>query len=59
MTDPSDEPEVPKESYCPFELPDDEYGELMFERRLAKEGSSVASGQADSPRASTVGDTDG
>lgn len=59
LTDPSDDPEASKELYCPFELPEDEYGELMFERRLAMEGSSVASGQADSRRGSTVADTDG
>jgi hypothetical protein len=50
-----------KEVYCPFELPVDEYGDLMFERRLAMEGSPspVPSGQAESRRGSTVADTDG
>ncbi|KAL2853320.1 chromatin modification-related protein EAF7-domain-containing protein [Aspergillus pseudoustus] len=49
-----------KEIYCPFELPEDEYGDLMFERRLAMEGSPspVPSGQAESRRGSTVADTD-
>ncbi|KAJ5987270.1 hypothetical protein N7451_011635 [Penicillium sp. IBT 35674x] len=48
------------ERYCPFELPYDEYGDLMFERRLATEGSSspVMSRHADSRRGSTVADTD-
>ncbi|KAJ6013565.1 hypothetical protein N7540_008156 [Penicillium herquei] len=48
------------ERYCPFELPYDEYGDMMFERRLATEGSSspVMSRQADSRRGSTVADTD-
>ncbi|KAJ5917696.1 hypothetical protein N7466_011250 [Penicillium verhagenii] len=48
------------ERYCPFELPYDEYGDLMFERRLATEGSlsPVMSRHADSRRGSTVADTD-
>jgi hypothetical protein len=47
--------------YCPFELPEDEYGDMMFERRLAMEGSPspVPSGHAESRRGSTVADTDG
>lgn len=50
--------------YCPFELPYDEYGDMMFERRLAIEDSlspvaSRASRAADSRRGSTVADTDG
>ncbi|KAL2796779.1 chromatin modification-related protein EAF7-domain-containing protein [Aspergillus keveii] len=49
-----------KEMYCPFELPEDEYGDMMFERRLAMEGSPspVPSGHAESRRGSTVADTD-
>ncbi|KAJ5658487.1 uncharacterized protein N7484_002136 [Penicillium longicatenatum] len=49
-----------EERYCPFELPYDEYGDLMFERRLATEGSlsPVMSRTADSRRGSTVADTD-
>ncbi|KAJ0425891.1 chromatin modification-related protein EAF7-domain-containing protein [Aspergillus carlsbadensis] len=49
-----------KEMHCPFELPEDEYGDMMFERRLAMEGSPspVPSGQAESRRGSTVADTD-
>ncbi|KAJ5291629.1 hypothetical protein N7478_000880 [Penicillium angulare] len=48
------------ERYCPFELPYDEYGDMMFERRLATEGSlsPVMSRHADSRRGSTVADTD-
>jgi hypothetical protein len=50
--------------YCPFELPDDEYRDLKFERRLAMEDSlspvtSRTSRAADSRRGSTVADTDG
>ncbi|PYH98549.1 CT20-domain-containing protein [Aspergillus ellipticus CBS 707.79] len=49
-----------KELYCPFELPEDEYGDLMFERRLAMEGSASPdpSTHAESRRGSTVADTD-
>ena len=47
--------------YWPFELPYDEYGDLMFERRLATEGSlsPVNSRHVESRRGSTVADTDG
>lgn len=50
--------------YCAFELPYDEYGDMMFERRLAMEGSlspvtSRASRAGGSRRGSTVADTDG
>ncbi|GES59187.1 CT20 family protein [Aspergillus terreus] len=60
ITDASDDADSTKELYCPFELPDDEYGEMMFERRLAMEGSAspVHSTRAESRRASTVADTD-
>ncbi|KAL2871769.1 uncharacterized protein BJX67DRAFT_376639 [Aspergillus lucknowensis] len=49
-----------KEVYCPFELPEDEYGDMMFERRLAMEGSPspAPSGHPESRRGSTVADTD-
>ncbi|KAL3494488.1 chromatin modification-related protein EAF7-domain-containing protein [Aspergillus germanicus] len=49
-----------KEMYCPFELPEDEYSDMMFERRLAMEGSPspAPSGHAESRRGSTVADTD-
>ncbi|KAJ5204527.1 uncharacterized protein N7498_005406 [Penicillium cinerascens] len=55
-----DEDEEKSEMYCPFELPYDEYGDMMFERRLAAEGSSspVTSRHAESRRGSTVADTD-
>lgn len=57
ITDGSDDSEL----YCPFELPEDEYGDLMFARRLALEGSSspATSGHPESRRGSTVADTDG
>ncbi|KAL5342399.1 CT20-domain-containing protein [Aspergillus crustosus] len=50
-----------KEVYCPFELPPDEYADLMFERRFAMEGSPspVPSDQAESRRGSIIPDTDG
>lgn len=56
IADGSDESE-----YCPFELPEDEFGELMFSRRLAAERSSspATSGHPESRRGSTVADTDG
>ncbi|KAL2824917.1 chromatin modification-related protein EAF7-domain-containing protein [Aspergillus cavernicola] len=59
ITDISDEADG-KEVYCSFELPEDEYAGLMFERRLAMEGSPspAPSGQAESRRGSTVADTD-
>ncbi|OKL64072.1 hypothetical protein UA08_00786 [Talaromyces atroroseus] len=46
--------------YCPFELPEDEYGEMMFAKRLAAERSESpeTSIQAESRRGSTVADTD-
>lgn len=60
-TDGSGDSEPAQEPYCPFQLPYDEYGEMMFKRRLAPEGSSsppmsLAGG---SVRASTIADTDG
>ncbi|KAG5291932.1 CT20 family protein [Histoplasma ohiense] len=59
-TDGSGDSEPAQEPYCPFQLPYDEYGEMMFKRRLAPEGSSsppmsIAGG---SVRASTIADTD-
>ena len=61
LTDVTDDAESSTERYCPFELPEDEYGDLMFERRLATERSEspVTSGRAESRRGSTVADTDG
>jgi len=64
ITDANDDDEGPSEMYCPFELPYDEYGDLMFERRLAMEDSlspvtSRTSRAAESRRESTVADTDG
>ncbi|KAJ5752892.1 hypothetical protein N7520_009809 [Penicillium odoratum] len=60
ITDMNEDEDGVSERYCPFELPYDEYGDLMFERRLATEGSSspVMSRHADSRRGSTVADTD-
>lgn len=42
--------------YCPFELPEDEYGELMFSRRL--ENRSVSLVASESRRGSTAVDAD-
>ncbi|KAL4880880.1 chromatin modification-related protein EAF7-domain-containing protein [Aspergillus karnatakaensis] len=51
-----------REVYCPFELPRDEYGDLMFERRFAIEGEGSPSPEPSAPpesrRGSTVADTD-
>ncbi|KAJ5627979.1 hypothetical protein N7490_010207 [Penicillium lividum] len=60
ITEMNEDEDGVSERYCPFELPYDEYGDLMFERRLATEGSSspVMSRHADSRRGSTVADTD-
>ncbi|KAJ5852490.1 Chromatin modification-related protein EAF7 [Penicillium soppii] len=63
ITDSNEDDEGPSEMYCPFELPDDEYRDLKFERRLAMEDSlspvtSRTSRAADSRRGSTVADTD-
>ncbi|RAO66068.1 uncharacterized protein BHQ10_002080 [Talaromyces amestolkiae] len=46
--------------YCPFELPEDEYGEMMFAKRLAAERSESpeTSVHPESRRGSTVADTD-
>ncbi|KAL2373941.1 MRG-binding protein [Blastomyces gilchristii SLH14081] len=59
-TDGSGDSEPAQETYCPFQLPFDEYGGMMFQRRLAPGGSSsppmsLAGG---SVRASTIADTD-
>lgn len=61
IADLNDDEDGVSERYCPFELPYDEYGDMMFERRLATEGSlsPVMSRHADSRRGSTVADTDG
>ncbi|KAJ5676990.1 uncharacterized protein N7477_002623 [Penicillium maclennaniae] len=40
ITGTNDDEEEDRDMYCPFELPYDEYGDMMFERRLAAEGSS-------------------
>ncbi|KAJ9285006.1 hypothetical protein DTO027B5_8508 [Paecilomyces variotii] len=60
ITEGSDDADPSKEPYCPFELPEDEYGDLMFERRLAVEASlsPTTSGPPESRRGSTVADTD-
>ncbi|KAK2750397.1 hypothetical protein FQN57_003877 [Myotisia sp. PD_48] len=54
------EAEPPKYLYCPFKLPEEEYGEMMWERRLNPEGSlsPPASRRGTSRRPSTVPDTD-
>ncbi|CAG8005146.1 unnamed protein product [Penicillium salamii] len=63
ITDANDEEDGSSEMYCPFELPYDEYGDMMFERRLAMEDSlspvaSRTSRAGESRRGSTVADTD-
>ncbi|KAJ5351438.1 hypothetical protein N7452_000412 [Penicillium brevicompactum] len=63
ITDANDDDDKSSEMYCPFELPYDEYGDMMFERRLAMEDSlspvaSRTSRAAESRRGSTVADTD-
>ncbi|EPS25434.1 hypothetical protein PDE_00367 [Penicillium oxalicum 114-2] len=60
FADNNEDDEEPSEMYWPFELPYDEYGDLMFERRLATEGSlsPVNSRHVESRRGSTVADTD-
>ncbi|PGH11532.1 hypothetical protein AJ80_07098 [Polytolypa hystricis UAMH7299] len=60
VTDMSEEVEPENELYSPFELPEDEYGDMMFERRLAPEGtaSPPMSLVGGSRRGSTVADTD-
>ncbi|KAJ5491025.1 hypothetical protein N7539_002592 [Penicillium diatomitis] len=60
FADSNEDDEEPSEMYWPFELPYDEYGDLMFERRLATEGSlsPVTSRHVESRRGSTVADTD-
>ena len=64
ITDVNEDDEGSSEMYCSFELPYDEYGDMMFERRLAMEESlspvtSRASRAGGSRRGSTVADTDG
>jgi MRG-binding protein len=64
ITDANEDEEGPSEMYCPFEPPYEEYGDMMFERRLAMEDSlspvaSRTSRAAESRRGSTVADTDG
>lgn len=63
ITDVNEDDEGSGEMYCTFELPYDEYGDMMFERRLAMEESlspvtSRASRAGGSRRGSTVADTD-
>ena len=64
ITDANDDDDGSSERYCPFELPYEEYGDMMFERRLAMEDSlspvaSRTSRADESRRGSTVADTDG
>lgn len=47
-----------EERYCPFELPE-EYGEMMFARRLATEASESPVASRAESRGSNVADTDG
>ncbi len=41
--DTEEDGEPAKAAYFPFELPEDEFGDMMFERRLAPDGSSSPS----------------
>ncbi|KAM5491907.1 hypothetical protein MaudMau93_001656 [Microsporum audouinii] len=60
-TEESEDNEHPQELYCPFSLPIDEFGDMMWDRRLNPEGSvsPSVSGRGTSRRASTIADTDG
>ena len=57
----AEEQELSDDLYCPFELPEEEYGEMMFERRFAPYGSASpsASAQAGSTQPSPAAETDG
>lgn len=64
----SDDIEPNKEPFSQFTLPEDEFGEMMFSRRLAPEGSSsppslahqLSSGNGTTAqRQTTMDDTDG
>ncbi|KAF3480063.1 uncharacterized protein GIQ15_05410 [Arthroderma uncinatum] len=59
-TEESEDAEQPQELYCPFSLPMDEFGEMMWDRRINPEGSvsPSVSGRGTSRRASTIADTD-
>lgn len=61
ILDKNEDDDEENEKYWPYEPPHDVFGEMMFERRLAAEGSSspVTSRHAESRRGSTVADTDG
>lgn len=60
ITDIADDSDPPNERYCPFQLPDEEYGDMMFDRRLATDGSeSPVTTRAESRRGSMAADTDG
>lgn len=61
ILDKNEDDDEENEKYWPYEPPNDVFGEMMFERRLAAEGSSspVTSRHAESRRGSTVADTDG
>ena len=58
MNDPPDDNGEPVELYSPFSLPEDEYGDLMFAKRLDPDGSSSPA-YAASVRESTVAEIDG
>jgi MRG-binding protein len=57
MNDLPDENGELVETYCPFSLPEDEYGAKMFARRLDPDGSRSPD-EEPSRRESTVADTD-
>ena len=53
----SDENGSPGESYCPYELPDTEYGALKFDKRINLDGSKSPA-LLNSRRESTITNTD-
>ena len=57
MNDIPDDDGEPIELYSPFSLPEDEYGELMFAKRINEDGSESPE-RDPSMRESTVADTD-
>lgn len=58
VLDVEDADSATEERYCPFELPE-EYGEMMFARRLATEASESPVASRAESRGSNVADTDG
>lgn len=57
MQSSSDENGSPGELYCPYELPDQEYGAMKFDKRINLDGSKSPA-LLSSRRESTIADTD-